>query len=574
MKKTYLLILVMTTFLSTNCLMASVYTISTSKSGIFPNETIGNKLNAIVDTINTTFDNTTTIIINFDIPGKYYFNTSLNIKCNTIIDAVPGVLLEIPVGFNFIDDCMFGFAGGKSGGVIKKISVSVSNLTIKLADHSGILWKNAPKFIFKIYHSNDVKFFNVKTFLNNALCTNLDMRICSNITISDCEFENYNNYKEGGTLWIRGDTENVKVYNNKFRKYGNDEIIAIYGDNTLFAGDTIYSQITKKNIFIYNNDIYYGYDKPDKDKNRPIDRLFYIYTSSSPEHPINFEVENINIRSNNFIIDDPVRYNISVWFDKLTTASNINFENNNISYSSLCKDTINGYIVDFDIINENEKNGWISICNNRIYSNDYMVNNYGNRPHICLSSGMAKTLFKNNTINSVNGITLFNVSSPSKAEIILSDNICSGLKVMGVLSSNDTIKYASINAYNNIFRGDTKIYIRAYAAPLMNADLVFRNNNFYSTDYNFFLQNFAREGTVIFDNNFVKLQNLNSGSFYSYYEARPDVSIFKDLIIRNNTYYNISSTNMYNSIKKCNYKIISNNLYKEGHIEPECNCDQ
>lgn len=583
MKKTSFLFFIVTIFLSTNCLMSAVHTINTSKSGILPNQRIGTRLNDLVKAeVGTAISDTTTIIINFDTPGKYYFDNSLITSCNTVIDAVPGVTLEIPVNFNFTDDCMFGFHGGKVNGIMKKVSASVSNLTIKLADHTGILWLDKPAFIFKLFYSDGINFNNVKTFLNNALCTNLDMRVCSNINISDCEFENYNNCKMGGVLWMRGNTENVKVYNNKFRKYGNDEIIAIWGNNTISATDPdVDCNVIKKNIDIYNNDIYYGYFKSDK-ANIPIDRLLYIYTNQ-PDQPggscqqINFNIENINIRSNNFIIDDPVKYNISVLFDPLTSASNINIENNNISYSKLCTDTVNGYIVDFDIINENKNNDFISICNNKIYSEDLMKNNYGNRPHICLNSGVAKTVFKNNTVSSINGITLFNVSIPeSESNIILSDNICNGLQYMGILSSSDSIKYININAYNNSFEGDTRIYSRVYQGYAANANFVFRNNNFYSNNDNFFMQNFARKGNVVFENNYIKMKNdsSNYGRFYSYYDSIADPSVFNKLIIRNNTFYNISSSLIYSFIKKCDFKAISGNLYKEGLIEPECNCDK
>ena len=83
--------------------------------------------------------------------------------------------------------------------------------------------------LIKVYEASSFKMQNVSTDVRYLNCTNLRLNWCRNVEIVDCDFINYNCQKTGGCLWLEYSAENVRIENNNFFKFGNDEVIAIWG---------------------------------------------------------------------------------------------------------------------------------------------------------------------------------------------------------------------------------------------------------------------------------------------------------------------------------------------------------
>lgn len=200
-----------------------------------------------------------TAYIYFDNIGNDTISGTVIAQCNVVMRGLGRCKSKIILdnGNNsqnfvaFTDDTFFDFLGT----INNNISVSISDLSIQLSDHSGIWWENNEKYAVKIYHANKVDILHVDSYLKNAKCTNFDLRVCSNVTVDDCKITNYNNCLVGGNLWIRGEMHNINVINNQFYKYGNDEALAIF-DRVINASGYIRGNASRTNINVMNNDFY------------------------------------------------------------------------------------------------------------------------------------------------------------------------------------------------------------------------------------------------------------------------------------------------------------------------------
>ena len=172
--------------------------------------------------------------------GEFTIEGTVEFKCSAVIKGAGRDQTTIVLnngknknGFKaFTDDTFLMFHGS----VKQPISVKFSDISIRLKEHKGIWWNesdlSAAKFAVKIYHANLVDIRRVDSYMSNAIITNFDMRVCSNVTVEDCIISNFNNCSAGGNLWVRGEQHNINIKNNIFYKYGNDELIGVYGNMT------------------------------------------------------------------------------------------------------------------------------------------------------------------------------------------------------------------------------------------------------------------------------------------------------------------------------------------------------
>lgn len=129
--------------------------------------------------------------------------------------------------------------------------------------------------LFKVYEASSFKMFNVRMYSQFLDFTHVFIHWCENVEITNCKFENYNARKVGGNLWLCQRVKNVKIVDNDFYKYGNDENIGIWGDslvsrdenncydfrNTLLGlNDEKYANrhLEFEHIHIKNNRFFYG----------------------------------------------------------------------------------------------------------------------------------------------------------------------------------------------------------------------------------------------------------------------------------------------------------------------------
>ena len=94
---------------------------------------------------------------------------------------------------SFIDDTYFRITGTAKN----PISVSISDVTLRLKEHKGLWWEDEIRHAVKIYHANFVDIHDTESYMENAVITNFDLRVCSNVTIANNIISNYNNCNEG-----------------------------------------------------------------------------------------------------------------------------------------------------------------------------------------------------------------------------------------------------------------------------------------------------------------------------------------------------------------------------------------
>lgn len=178
---------------------------------------------------------TDTVVVHFG-AGTFHISNAVVFTCNAVIYGegigVSKIVCDSSASLTS-NDTYLSFSSTKNN----EISVDISNIEISISEHTGILWVGAERHLMKIVHSNDVHIHSIRSYCYNAAITNLDMRVCSNVTIKDCEFVNYNNCQTGGVIWMRRDTHNVAITHNRLVKFGNDEIFAFWeaGDNNAAA---------------------------------------------------------------------------------------------------------------------------------------------------------------------------------------------------------------------------------------------------------------------------------------------------------------------------------------------------
>ena len=122
-----------------------------------------------------------TIVINFDKVGSDTICGTVLAQCNVVMRGMGRCKSTIVLdnGSNqdgfiaFQDDSFFTFRGL----LAHNISVSISDLSFKIKEHSGIWWSSAEKYAVKIYHADKVSINNVDSYLINAFCTNFDLRV-------------------------------------------------------------------------------------------------------------------------------------------------------------------------------------------------------------------------------------------------------------------------------------------------------------------------------------------------------------------------------------------------------------
>lgn len=319
-----------------------------------------------------------------------------------------------------------------SGGLVNREEDSDNNNSAK-----GVSY-------FKFYLCDGVVFDNVKIRINHSgYVNNVDLRMCNNVEIKDCLLENYNHCKEGGILWLRGAMSNIFISGNTFKKYGNDEALAFWGDN-LIEPEKNYNnydnpEVLKENITVVNNLFIYdnnggGYsDSGDTAVPETVDScdrliafndnnaLPYESTSESTSESasesasenlsINYIWKNILFTKNRFEIRGLVRNVISSQITQNATLTNFVIDSNTISHkhSRTIDADKSEYCYDFCIKHNNGGSTNDAIIDaDMTISRNYITakeNIAGNFMHSCLCLNGGNVKFHDNTVNSDN-ITL------------------------------------------------------------------------------------------------------------------------------------------------------------------------
>ena len=504
--------------------------------------------------------------------GNYYLSGTVEAKCNVAISGTGENSKFILCNGTdkgdfkaFIDDSFLEFIGTKE----HPIAVDIHDISIDLQEHSGLWWqRNADgtrteKFAVKIYHANRVSVKNVDSKLKNAFCTTFNLRICSNITFSNCKLTNYNNCSEGGIIWIEGATANVSITDNVFNKYGNDEALAFYGlqqeiKNSLAANGTI----AKKDISITDNVFNYHYGE--KGKTAIINDVLISFYSTETDNSTPCSFDNISFSSNKLNISDPVKITLLFRINKKETYSEFSIADNQFLNTKGNSNNKNFYKTDIKIEDNSDFRNKqpVEISNNSFINESAVITKWGSTglSHIQMTGGDA--IYTNNKINDVRaaedqkgGILAFITAS---ANLNLIGNSATGLEMLCCVSDGEGVRNVAINASDNLFEGATTIY----CDKVQHLDLNFKRNTFRSANMNFFLQEFAKEGTVTFTNNVVSVKGGNGQLMTHWGNSDTKNMRFSKLIITGNTFYGVDNAkSMLINLQNIVTKTIAQNSY-------------
>ena len=513
-------------------------------------------------------NSTDLVIINFDKPGKYVLKGT--VECNSCIEIKGVGSKKVTIvldkgndadGFKaFTDDTFIKAAGTRK----HPITVSIHDVAIKLNAHKGIWWENAEKFGVKIYHAQKVNIQRVNCYADNAQFTNFDLRVCSNISFKNCNITNYNNCATGGNLWIRGETSNVEITDNTFRKYGNDEVLAFF-EATADAHTGRRAIVKRENILVSDNQFIYEASKDVECRNLFNDVLVsYFSFDGNHAEGAGCNNKNVTFTNNKFEINSLCRTTLALGFSAVDTQENVAFVENVLeNQPQNTKEKYNHQ--DIVITDNSAKRNPVYFCANTINNHTPVVNIYG-------TTGNTVALLRGGHIQMEgNSICDYALSSPLTKKILgttllwcgeqggkatLLGNEATGLKQLATVSEGAGIDSFTIIAHDNRFEGDTRIYCN----NVRHLDLAFVNNTFVSDNMNFFLQEFATEGALTFKNNEVHAKN---GQLMTHWSSTPTSSMrFHTLKVTNNTFYGTNGEkDVLRNITNVQHRDVSGNIY-------------
>ena len=506
-----------------------------------------------INNVTKTLSTNDTIILNFDKKGNYQFDRTVRARCNVEMkglgESKTKIILTEGVDNTgkllFSNDCYFYFEYPVNG---NKGSVSIHDLGIEMQKHSTLWWPNRVMHLFKITHANHVTITKTKSSLHNAVITNFDLRSCSNVTIENNEIINYNYSEGGGCVWSRDNQRNIVIRNNVFRKFGKDEAVAAWG--TEKTGSYVI-----ENVDISNNTFYYGNHLNSSTDNSATMLISLCHFRGDYVKDSHFKISDVNITNNDIYLDYPMRFVMMVKFDDLVTSSNINLCGNNIHKSSECTKHMTREIVDFKIEDGSSSNTGLLINNNTLTCAHIDKDKNVMNSNIFISMTQGRVEASNNNLDAEDRLQFFYLSSDGGV-LTMNNNQAKGLYVLGsVKGGSKPLERATINASENEFTGDTRIY----CLKVNELNLNFTNNIFNSSDYHFFLQEAALTTSINFDGNTINALT-GKGTMFANYTG--GIYKFKEVRVSNNTFRGVSKKSLENAFVNVNKKIFTNNIYR------------
>lgn len=499
-----------------------------------------------------------TVKVNFG-AGTYYLSGTVEMLCNLTMTGKGSAktTLKCRVNSRFSDDCFIKAAGHRG----RTIAVRVTNMGIDLEKHKGMAWDlSSAKYLLKIYHADRVDIKSVSSYIDNAVCTNLNMRCCNNVTVTSCSLTNYNNNHDGGILWLSGNTEKVLVANNEFKKQGNDEVVGFYGTGAdAWSAGTKTALAYKRNIKVCDNKLWLS-----GSTGQPLTVAFSMFNVEGQKSSnVAADVRDVTFSGNDITVAGDVRCIFAFQKEKNTTGKNIRYTNNTVR--CLAESSVKGSArAIFRVVDHSEAKVPFVISSNVIDNKAAVLGADGYNYYNLLDIDGATVEFDGNKVTSVkdvankqSGIVGMYVNNAG-GKVNMRNNVLKGLSVLASLSvTKGSIENIEINASGNRFEGGTTIFCN----NLDRLDLNFSGNEFLSTNWEYFLQEFAKTGTLVFRNNVVTA-NKGGGSLLAHYSNVPTKNMrFERLEVCNNKFYGIQSSDLLNNITNVKRRVVSGNTF-------------
>ena len=491
-----------------------------------------------------------TLVLNFE-KGEYTVRGTVPLKSHVVIKGAgrneTTIILDKgtdAAGFKaFTDDAFFKVYGTKNN----PISLIVSDLTFRLKDHKGIWWdgKGIECYAVKVHHADPVIIRDVDSYMKDAKITNFDLQVCSHVSVTGCTLSNYNNSDTGGNLWIRGEMHDITVKNNKFYKYGKDEALAVFDRLVDHTGVYTRGKANRTDIFIEDNEFYYGgYQGKSKNEealNRMIVSLYTDHSKSADK----CTTRNFHLSRNKFYINDVNTRCIYISFDPADSHEGIYIEDNQI-VNSVIKSNMKYYRQDIEVNDLSNCGDTIHINGNIVKNSNLVLNDYGTEGYsFLLMQGGNVSMRANKITNDVvtnpqngkaTGVQLVWCGAEG-GTVTMRDNVCKGVKCIAYVGAGNGTELFALNARNNYFEGDTRIY----SHKIKEMKLDFTGNTFRSNNMNFFLQEFASKGSVVFNYNDVTVTS-GGGEFMTHWDKKSTNSMrFDKLELKGNVFKGVKS---------------------------------
>ena len=538
--------------------------------------------------------------------------------------------LIIPRNMNLAGNGWIGLEG-----LSKEISVSISDLSIEFDDtlyaagrpEEDSRYIQNETAVIKCKSLKSLLMRNVHIHVHDLPTTCIDIHRGRNLEIKENMFANYNRCQIGGIIWLKDEMENVSIEHNDFYKYGEDEVIALYD----VKNSDDFQSISRKDINICYNRFYCqnengGYSSTQEliqtGWDGYINRFISLLINQSDSRAIIHHIINgIHFDNNQFYINAPISYLITIAIDKYSIFKDITVNNNVIQYGSWM--VIHGdndihkwlTIGDFNVIYDTQYDSDyeddydsntiepVVIDGNSIYCGPNMKkmdNNIYEDMHICLDVNGAKVVFNNNLIQCTReaytadesyfarkGIELIRCGKKS-SEVIVTNNHCEGLKRLINARGNDEGNNSTMRFWisGNHIQGDVRIghklyYLNNVYESFCESHLFMTDNDIISDYPIIFLKEFADVGTALFSGNRVyrDMSRVSSSSNEFGFILHSDISeqdsnitsmklvccenMFENLFFHNGN----TSTSIYSEIARLSASRIkavhSDNIFKD-----------
>ena len=143
-------------------------------------------------------------------------------------------------------------------------------------------------------------------------------------------------------------------------------------------------------------------------------------------------------------------------------------------------------------------------------------------------------------------------------DVTLTNNVCKGLSYVAYVGRGEGTPLFKLNARNNYFEGDTRIY----SHKIKEMNLNFTSNTFKSNNKNFFLQEFAPKGSVVFNYNDVTVTS-GDGEFMTHWGKKSTNSMrFDQLELKGNVFKGVrNESDMLRNVTNVKKRKVNSNKY-------------
>ena len=474
----------------------------------------------------------------------------VSIRCNIIIkgsDSKSKIYFDSGVVAPIGDDAIICFTGEDFDHRISVQLINLEFMRVGLTD-KGELQEGSNfyegSYLLKIWYAKEIVIYNCDSTLCNGKISNLDIRVADDITVDNCHFINENGlmlvsdepgkFKPndyGCIILIRGKVNNVRISHNTFEKYGNDEVIAFFGDSNVYDKVTYKTPewkqryIQRRNIEVTGNTIIYGYPKYG-----PISYLYahcdVLITFNGAEEYLQNYLQNVDFSFNTIDCNLPV-YRV-IGFGNLECAKknlNVKVHDNIIKHSYNYENlgtTDTEMAVDFSFSYSEGNKGLassepIEIFNNTVIAEEKMWRSVHGHINIDLQGG--SVVVRNNNFDSSEFVlNQLNDGQPqgsivmqvkdNESRMVFSGNTCTGVGLLGRIEMSncdgdkcDTSRFKTdIELTDNYVDGVSKFFFQPESqdqdlAPT-EVNLRLERNFFKTTSYELLAQQFSPKGSL------------------------------------------------------------------------------